>query len=204
MDRNSPFPPPFVSQPASPSPRPPIRRMSRSCASTPRSSSSSRIRTRRHRPRLAGPRHDLHRHRPGRRRLRLDQPGSHRARESSRKRNAPDLAKHIHVFGGEERLWFGPEGGPFALFFPPKVEQTFANWKTPAAIDTEPFEVFRTHLLRQRHISQSHPAPEPRGHRFTMAVPDRLPRPPERTLETLRRPAAGRRAAPWPTPPRTR
>lgn len=50
------------------------------------------------------------------------------------------LAKHIHVFGGEERLWFGPEGGPFALFFPPKVEQTFANWKTPAVIDTEPFE----------------------------------------------------------------
>lgn len=51
------------------------------------------------------------------------------------------LAQHIHVFGGEERLWFGPEGGPFALFFPPRVEQTFANWKTPAAIDTEPFEV---------------------------------------------------------------
>ena len=51
-----------------------------------------------------------------------------------------DLARHIHVFGGEERLWFGPEGGPFALFFPPKVEQTFANWKTPAAMDTEPFE----------------------------------------------------------------
>lgn len=50
------------------------------------------------------------------------------------------LAKHIHVFGGEERFWLGPEGGPFSLFFAPKVEQTFANWKTPAAIDTEPFE----------------------------------------------------------------
>lgn len=51
------------------------------------------------------------------------------------------LTKHIHVFGGEERLWFGPEGGPFALFFPPAVEQVFENWKTPAAIDTEPFEI---------------------------------------------------------------
>lgn len=51
-----------------------------------------------------------------------------------------DLAKHIHVFGGEERLWLGPEGGPFALFFPPNVPQTFANWKTPAAMDTDPFE----------------------------------------------------------------
>lgn len=50
------------------------------------------------------------------------------------------LAKHIHVFGGEERLWFGPEGGPFSLFFPAKVPQIFENWKTPAAIDTEPFE----------------------------------------------------------------
>lgn len=55
-----------------------------------------------------------------------------------------ESAKHIHVFGGEERLWFGPEGGPFALFFPPKVKQAFANWKTPAAIDTEAFDVSGT------------------------------------------------------------
>lgn len=54
------------------------------------------------------------------------------------------LTKHIHVFGGEERFWLGPEGGPFALFFPPKVEQTFDNWKTPAAMDTEPFDVSGT------------------------------------------------------------
>ncbi|MFM7180843.1 MAG: DUF6786 family protein [Verrucomicrobiales bacterium] len=51
------------------------------------------------------------------------------------------LAKHIHVFGGEERLWFGPEGGPYSLFFPPGVPQEFAHWKTPALIDTEPFSV---------------------------------------------------------------
>jgi hypothetical protein len=51
------------------------------------------------------------------------------------------LARHIHVFGGEERLWFGPEGGPFSLFFEPTVEQSFANWRTPAVIDTEPFQV---------------------------------------------------------------
>ncbi len=51
------------------------------------------------------------------------------------------LDKHIHVFGGEERLWFGPEGGPFSLFFPPAVPQEFTHWKTPALIDTEPFEV---------------------------------------------------------------
>jgi hypothetical protein len=49
------------------------------------------------------------------------------------------LQKHIHVFGGEERFWLGPEGGPFSLFFPPKVPQTFENWKTPALLDTEAF-----------------------------------------------------------------
>lgn len=51
------------------------------------------------------------------------------------------LAKHIHIFGGEERLWFGPEGGPFSLFFQPGAKQVFEQWRTPAAIDTEPFEV---------------------------------------------------------------
>lgn len=52
------------------------------------------------------------------------------------------LEKHIHVFGGEERLWLGPEGGQFAIFFKPgEKNYTFDNWQTPALIDTEPFEV---------------------------------------------------------------
>lgn len=52
------------------------------------------------------------------------------------------LAKHIHIFGGEERFWLGPEGGQYALFFPPAPQTyTFENWFTPALIDTEPFEV---------------------------------------------------------------
>jgi hypothetical protein len=52
------------------------------------------------------------------------------------------LARHIHVFGGEERFWLGPEGGQYALFFPPApAAYTFENWLTPALIDTEPFEV---------------------------------------------------------------
>jgi hypothetical protein len=52
------------------------------------------------------------------------------------------LEKHIHVFGGEERLWLGPEGGQFAIYFKPSEKNyTFDNWQTPALIDTEPFEV---------------------------------------------------------------
>jgi len=50
------------------------------------------------------------------------------------------LESKIHVFGGEERFWLGPEGGQFGIFFAPGAEFHFANWKTPAAIDTEPFD----------------------------------------------------------------
>ena len=52
------------------------------------------------------------------------------------------LARHIHIFGGEERFWLGPEGGQFALFFPPTATgYDFAQWQTPAIIDTETFDV---------------------------------------------------------------
>ena len=58
--------------------------------------------------------------------------------ESERKGDA----KHIHIFGGEERFWLGPEGGQYALFFPPApATYDFKNWKTPAPLDTEPFVV---------------------------------------------------------------
>jgi hypothetical protein len=51
------------------------------------------------------------------------------------------LEQHIHIFGGEERFWLGPEGGQYALFFQPGDEFVFSDWKTPAAIDTEPFKL---------------------------------------------------------------
>lgn len=81
-----------------------------------------------------------------------------------------DLAKHIHVFGGEERLWFGPEGGPFALFFPPKVEQTFANWKTPAAIDTEGFDLAKPATAEIATFTKSIKIPNRAGTVFSMDV----------------------------------
>lgn len=57
----------------------------------------------------------------------------------------PDEAKgtlesKIHVFGGEERFWLGPEGGQFGIFFAPGAKFDFADWKTPPAIDTEAFD----------------------------------------------------------------
>jgi hypothetical protein len=47
----------------------------------------------------------------------------------------------FNPFGGEERLWLGPEGGPFSVYFKPGAEQVFANWIVPKEIDIEPFEV---------------------------------------------------------------
>ncbi|HXD76365.1 MAG TPA: DUF6786 family protein [Puia sp.] len=48
---------------------------------------------------------------------------------------------HMNAYGGEDRLWLGPEGGKFSLFFPKGAKMEFANWKTPAAFDTEPWTV---------------------------------------------------------------
>jgi len=49
--------------------------------------------------------------------------------------------EHINAFGGEERLWLGPEGGQFSIYFKKGVEFKFENWFVPKEIDTEPFEL---------------------------------------------------------------
>lgn len=42
---------------------------------------------------------------------------------------------HINVFGGEDRLWFGPEGGQYSIFFPKGAKFEFKDWNTPDVID---------------------------------------------------------------------
>jgi hypothetical protein len=48
---------------------------------------------------------------------------------------------HMNAYGGEDRLWLGPEGGKFSLFFAPGAKMEFANWKTPGAFDTASWDV---------------------------------------------------------------
>lgn len=48
---------------------------------------------------------------------------------------------HMNAYGGENRLWLGPEGGRFSLFFRPESKMVFENWKTPSPIDTERWNV---------------------------------------------------------------
>jgi hypothetical protein len=51
------------------------------------------------------------------------------------------LAEHINVYGGEDRLWLGPEGGQFALYFAPGVPFDLAHWYVPKPLDVLPFKL---------------------------------------------------------------
>jgi hypothetical protein len=51
--------------------------------------------------------------------------------------------EHMNGYGGENRFWIGPEGGKYSVFFRPGAGQTYAQWHTPPAIDTEPWDVVR-------------------------------------------------------------
>src|SRR5262249_27095312 len=43
-------------------------------------------------------------------------------------------------YGGEDRFWLGPEGGQFALYFPPGKPFAFANWQTPRGMQEGTWE----------------------------------------------------------------
>jgi hypothetical protein len=51
------------------------------------------------------------------------------------------LQPHMNVFGGEDRIWLGPEGGQFSIFFAEGVKFEFSNWFTPAPLDTLPYKI---------------------------------------------------------------
>lgn len=49
--------------------------------------------------------------------------------------------EHMNAYGGEDRLWLGPEGGKFSIYFKPGATMDFENWHTPKAIDTESWKL---------------------------------------------------------------
>jgi hypothetical protein len=51
------------------------------------------------------------------------------------------LLQHINPFGGEERLWLGPEGGQYSIFFGKGKSFVYDNWQTPFFLDTMPFQL---------------------------------------------------------------
>lgn len=42
---------------------------------------------------------------------------------------------HMTVLGGEDRLWLGPEGGQYGLYFPPGAAFDTDHWQVPEPID---------------------------------------------------------------------
>jgi hypothetical protein len=51
------------------------------------------------------------------------------------------IQEHFNPYGGEERIWLGPEGGQFSLYFKKDTTFNLKNWFVPAVLDREPFEV---------------------------------------------------------------
>lgn len=47
----------------------------------------------------------------------------------------------FNVYGGEERFWLGPEGGPYSIYFKEGASQVYENWVVPPIIDTEAFDI---------------------------------------------------------------
>jgi hypothetical protein len=62
----------------------------------------------------------------------------------------------INLYGGEDRFWLGPEGGQFSLFFKSGSPFDIKHWITPAAIDSEPYEIVvqsKDHLVVAKRMS---------------------------------------------------
>lgn len=55
--------------------------------------------------------------------------------------NSGKVQEHFNAVGGEDRIWLGPEGGQYSIFFAPHAPFDLAHWFTPAPIDTEAFDI---------------------------------------------------------------
>ncbi len=48
---------------------------------------------------------------------------------------------HFNPYGGEERIWLGPEGGQFSIYFKKGDPFDLEHWYTPAAFNEEAFSI---------------------------------------------------------------
>ena len=55
--------------------------------------------------------------------------------------SSDSIARHINAYGGEDRMWLGPEGGQYSIFFKPGDKMVFENWQTPAGLDSESWDL---------------------------------------------------------------
>jgi hypothetical protein len=88
-----------------------------------------------------------------------------------------EVQRHINVFGGEDRLWLGPEGGQFSIFFAKGAPFDLEHWYTPAPLDTEPFDII-TKTRSRAEFRRSFALTNYSGTLFQVAV--------KRTVQLLR------------------
>ncbi|QOI99895.1 MAG: hypothetical protein HRU70_05120 [Phycisphaeraceae bacterium] len=82
-----------------------------------------------------------------------------------------ETLKGITPYGGEDRFWLGPEGGQFAIFFPPgTTDFSLANWQTPPAIDTEAYALAAPHTEREAAFSHRATFTNVTGQRFDVRI----------------------------------
>jgi len=55
--------------------------------------------------------------------------------------SAGQKKKQFNPVGGEERFWIGPEGGQYAVYFPPGDSFNIRYWQVPGIIDTTRYTV---------------------------------------------------------------
>jgi len=55
---------------------------------------------------------------------------------------------HFNPYGGEDRLWIGPEGGQFSIYFKKGDPFDLDHWYTPAAFNSETWDVVGKDLDR--------------------------------------------------------
>ena len=65
-----------------------------------------------------------------------------------------EILPHFNPRGGEDRLWLGPEGGQFSIYFASGAPFDLDHWFVPKAFDTLPFEVLDR--SRDRMSFQAH------------------------------------------------
>ena len=76
---------------------------------------------------------------------------------------------HMTVLGGEDRFWLGPEGGQYALYFPPGAAFDAEHWQVPEPIDWDAWPVVsqnKTDASFMRQMSLTNYA----GTKFTARV----------------------------------
>ena len=105
----------------------------------------------------------------------------------------------MNAFGGEDRIWLGPEGGQFSIFFKKGDPFDLEHWQTPALIDSEPWTV-AARTPRQVVFKRESQLVNYSGTHFDFRI--------ERTVRLVERDAAakalGARSSGWPEARRLR